>query len=261
MANFYTHLSVSGGLGILGITFLCGASLVTSNESLCLISLCILGGLIPDIDSDSDTSIMIISKLFSGLCAFLITFPYLNKFAILISLGLFILSYLVLRFGILTLISYCTKHRGLIHTIPSAFLVCFTTSIVLYDIFNTGVNFSWLGASFILIGYLSHLILDEFISENLAGEPIDRPRGKTFQVFGFKNRQWIFFVGLYIAVGILYLFTPSFNPFSQYLFSEKTGKHIEHRLFSGSLPVELEYLSDRGNNENNNINNSDIIDI
>ena len=217
MANFYTHLSVSGGLGILGITFLCGASLVTSNESLCLISLCILGGLIPDIDSDSETSIMIISKLFSGLCAFLITFPYLNKFAILISLGLFILSYLVLRFGILTMISYCTKHRGLIHTIPSAFLVCFITSIVLYDIFNTGVNFSWLGASFILIGYLSHLILDEFISENLAGEPIDRPRGKTFQVFGFKNRQWIFFVGLYIAVGILYLFTPSLNPFSRYV--------------------------------------------
>ena len=135
MANFYTHLSASSGLGVLGITFLCGASLVTNNESLCLITLCILGGLIPDLDSDSENSILIISKLFSGLCAFLIIFPYLNKFAILISLGLFILSYLVLRFGVLTMISYCTKHRGLIHTVPSAFIVCFMTSIVLYDVY------------------------------------------------------------------------------------------------------------------------------
>ena len=67
----------------------------------------------------------------------------------------------------------------------------------------------------------------------------------------------MFFLGLYIAVGALYFFTPNFSPFSQYLFSEKTGRHIEHRLFSGSLPVDLEYLSDRGSDNNN----ADIIDI
>ena len=62
-------------------------------------------------------------------------------------------------------------------------------------IFYTGVAFAWLGSSFLFIGYLSHLFLDECISENLAGEPVELPYGGTFQVIGFGN--WIAFLILY----------------------------------------------------------------
>lgn len=261
MANFYTHLSVSGGLGIVGITVLCGAGLITTNESLCLIALCVLGGLLPDLDSDSDNSINIISKLFSGVCAFLIMFPFITNFAILISLGLFILSYLVCRFGVFNIISYFTRHRGLMHSVPSAGIFCFLTSIVLFKVFNLSLNFAWLGAGFVLIGYLSHLVLDESMCENLSGEPISRPRGNVFQFFGFKNRQWMFFLGLYTVLVISYFFTPKFDSFAQYLFSEKTGSHIEHRLLSGSLPVDMQYLSEEGSGSRASLQDGDIIDI
>ena len=244
MANFYTHLTISSGIGIVGITILCGAGLVTANESLALIALCVFGGLLPDLDSDSESSINIISKLFSGSAAFIIMFPFIHNFAILISLGLFVLSYLVFRFGIFNIIHYLTKHRGLIHSVPSAGIFCLLTSIVLFNVFHTNLNFAWFGASFGLIGYLSHLVLDESLSENLSGEPMPRPRGSVFQFFGFKNKQWIVFSILYIGLISIYFFTPSFNPFSQYLFSKKTALHIEHRMLSGSLPIDMQYLSE-----------------
>ena len=62
MANFYTHLSVSSVIGIVGGVVLCGAGLISSEESLYLLSFCIFGGLLPDIDSDSDASINIIAN-------------------------------------------------------------------------------------------------------------------------------------------------------------------------------------------------------
>ena len=250
MANFYTHVSVSGGLGIVGVTILCGASLVTPQEALVLSALCIFGGLFPDIDSDSEASIKIISQLFSGICAFLIIYPFMSSFAILISLGLFVLSYLAIRFGFFSLITKITVHRGLLHSIPFALLVCFISSIIMQYIFYTGVAFAWLGSSFLFIGYLSHLFLDECISENLAGDPVELPYGGTFQVIGFGN--WIAFLILYAVVGLSFFFTPSFKPFSNTILSFKAFEKIEHHLFSGSLPVSLAGYSSYNNSNNSN---------
>ena len=197
MANFYTHLSVSSVVGIIGGTVLCGAGIISSEQTLCLLSLCVFGGILPDIDSDSEASIKIISKLFSGICAFLIMFPFISKFAILISLGLFVLSYLAIRFGFLSLISNFTQHRGIIHSVPSAVFASIITSIILYNIFKTNIIFAWLGACFVLFGYLSHLVLDECFTQNLAGEPVSRAAGGAFQFISFKIMGFIFGVVRY----------------------------------------------------------------
>ena len=260
MANFYTHLSVSSVIGIVGGVVLCGAGLISSEESLCLLSLCIFGGLLPDIDSDSDASINIIAKLFSGICAFLIMFPFISKFAILISLGLFVLSYLFIRFGVLTLVSKFTQHRGIIHSVPSAVFACFMTSIILYYVFKVNINFAWLGAGFVLSGYLGHLVLDESVAQNLAGEPINRACGGAFQFISFKS--WISFLVLYVALVGCYFFTPDFEPFAQKIFTAQTVSKLEHHLFSGSVPVALAGVSQAdGSSEHASIDSSDIIEI
>ena len=256
MANFYTHLSVSSVIGIVGGVVLCGAGLISSEESLYLLSLCIFGGLLPDIDSDSEASINIIAKLFSGICAFLIMFPFISKFAILISLGLFVLSYLFIRFGILTLVSAFTQHRGIIHSLPSAVFVCFITSILLYHVFKASINFAWLGSGFVLFGYLSHLVLDECFTQNLAGEPTNRACGGAFQIISFKS--WISFLVLYVILVGSYFFTPEFKPFSQNMFSMQTGSKLEHHLFSGSVPVDI---AGANQVEDNSASSSDIIEI
>jgi hypothetical protein len=255
VANFYTHLSVSSVIGIVGATVLCGAGLISSEESLYLLSFCIFGGLLPDIDSDSDASINIIAKLFSGICAFLIMFPFISKFAILISLGLFVLSYLFIRFGILTLVGTFTQHRGIIHSLPSAVFVCFATSIILYHVFKVSINFAWLGAGFVLFGYLSHLVLDECFTQNLAGEPINRACGGAFQLISFKS--WISFLVLYVILVASYFLTPEFKSFSQKMFSMQTGSKVEHHLFSGSVPIDITRIS----KAQAPITSSDIIEI
>ena len=219
MANFYTHLSVSSVVGIIGGTVLCGAGIISSEQTLCLLSLCVFGGILPDIDSDSEASIKIISKLFSGICAFLIMFPFISKFAILISLGLFVLSYLAIRFGFLSLISNFTQHRGIIHSVPSAVFASIITSIILYNIFKTNI-FAWLGACFVLFGYLSHLVLDECFTQNLAGEPVSRAAGGAFQFISFKS--WVSFLVLYAMIGASYFCTPSLDPFYQKIFTSQT---------------------------------------
>ena len=242
MANFYTHTFTSGALGVCGATILAGAGVITANESLFLLAVCLFGGILPDIDSDSPFSLNILAKIFCGVCAFLIVFPFMTYFAILISLGLFVLSYLVIRFGALTLITQNTEHRGVTHSLPFIFLATFVCSIIMYDFFNLSAEFSWLGAGFLLIGLLSHLILDECSMENLASEPIERPRGRTFKLISPAN--WISYAVVYVALIISFFFTPSFKVFADKFFSQGTLQSIEHRLFSGSVPVELANITE-----------------
>ena len=105
--------------------------------------LCLLGALWPDVDTNS-----LGQKLFYGI------FVVLDSFFLLT--GFYKEAALLGFFALLPIIG---KHRGWTHTIWAAFLV--PSPMLLLPVFNPGVNAGGLEYYVpVVIGYLSHLILD-----------------------------------------------------------------------------------------------------
>ena len=107
------------------------------------LGLCLLGAIWPDVDTNS-----LGQKLFYGI------FVVLDSFFLLT--GLYKEAALLGFFALLPIIG---KHRGWTHTIWAAFLV--PSPMLLLPVFNPGVNAGGLEYYVpVVIGYLSHLILD-----------------------------------------------------------------------------------------------------
>jgi hypothetical protein len=168
MASYQGHLTVSTVLGAVyggiatwswqldwGPAFL-GALAVT------------LGGLLPDLDSDSGVPVR---ELFS-LVAAVVPVLLLRRMEQLRSLtteqNLVVLAglYLLIRYGGADIFNLLTTHRGMFHSIPAmliagllVFLVYHSPQLVIRLYLAAGT----------MLGFLSHLVLDELYSVNFMG--------------------------------------------------------------------------------------------
>ena len=162
MANFKTHIASSGLLGTAyGAAGFVGYDmpLATSILSGGLVT---IAGVLPDVDSDNG----IILRESLALVAAVAPMLMLHRFrewgwtneTIVVVAGL---TYVMVRFGLGTLLRRYTVHRGMWHSIPAAaiaglivYLLCSCPDERL-RLFKTGA---------IITGYLWHLILDEIYS-------------------------------------------------------------------------------------------------
>jgi membrane-bound metal-dependent hydrolase YbcI (DUF457 family) len=167
MAGYRTHLATSSVLGALygsagivlwdldwGVVFL-GAGLTA------------LGGLLPDLDSDSGVPIRELFGLSAAAAPFLLYTRLTNTIAnneqTLVILAA---VYLFIRYGVSSLVKRVTVHRGIFHSIP-AMLVAGLAVYLLYKSANPNYRvFLAVGA---MLGFLSHLILDEIYSVDFMG--------------------------------------------------------------------------------------------
>jgi hypothetical protein len=169
MASYQGHLMFSSALGAVyggagayylgmdwGPVFL-GAGLTT------------LGGLMPDLDSDSGVPVR---ELF-GLAAVLtplVLLPYLPP-GLTFDQRLVLLAalYLLIRYGLSRVFKRLTVHRGMFHSLP-ALLIAGLTTFLVYPSYDLGVRlFLAVGT---MIGFLSHLVLDELCSVDFTGATV-----------------------------------------------------------------------------------------
>lgn len=126
-----------------------------------------LGGLLPDLDSDSGVPVR---ELF-GLAATLTPLLLLQRFTsqgwtgeeILVILAI---VYLFIRYGLSELFKRVTVHRGMFHSVP-AMLIAGLLVFLAYHHPSTSLRLYL--ACGVMIGFLSHLVLDELCSVNMAG--------------------------------------------------------------------------------------------
>jgi hypothetical protein len=182
MAGFKTHVTVSGllGCGYAGAGYLHGLPLDTAILGG---ALCGFSGMLPDLDSDYGV------PLRETMCFAAATVPMLliHRFA---SFGLRpdemallgISVYLFMRFGITNMIRKYTVHRGMFHSIPAglifagvAFLICGSTDL----------NIRYYKAGGVLVGFMSHLLLDEIYSVEWRGG-----RWRLKKSFGTALKIW-----------------------------------------------------------------------
>jgi hypothetical protein len=167
MASYRGHLAVASALGAAyggaaawygdadwGPVFL-AAGLTT------------LGGMAPDLDSDSGVPVR---ELF-GLAAVVIPLLLLRRLTalglsaeqLLVLLGGL---YLLIRYGLMALFKLCTVHRGMFHSIPGM-LIAGVLVFLLYHSPAVGLRVFLAGG--LMLGFLSHLVLDELCSVNFSG--------------------------------------------------------------------------------------------
>lgn len=168
MASYQGHLTVSTVLGAAyggvaawswqldwGPAFL--GALVT-----------MLGGLLPDLDSDSGVPVRELFSLIAAVVPVLLLRRMEEMHSLSTEQMLVILAalYLLIRYGGADVFRIVTTHRGMFHSIP-ALLIAGLLVFLLYHSRNKDLRIYLAGGA--MLGFFSHLLLDELYAVNFMG--------------------------------------------------------------------------------------------
>jgi hypothetical protein len=187
MAGFRVHLATAGTLGAayagaaawyLGLDWgpvLLGAGLTT------------LGGLLPDLDSDSGVPVRELFSL-AAVAVPLLLFHRVQDLGFKTEQTMVILVgiYLIVRYGVSEVFRQATVHRGMFHSIPAMLIA----GLVVY-LLDHNPN-EWIRcylAGGVMLGFLSHLVLDELYSVDFHGAKLklNKFAGSALK---FASRSW-----------------------------------------------------------------------
>jgi hypothetical protein len=173
MANFFGHISTSSTLGVA-----VGAAGFWYFQydwgTACLAGgLTAIGGMLPDLDSDSGIPVR---ELFgvAGFFVPLLLVGRLQQFNLTFEQLIVVLAcaYLVMRFGVSELFKRITVHRGMYHSIPAMLIAGLAVFLMHRPEQTLGadeVRKRLYLATGTMIGFLSHLVLDELFAVDLMG--------------------------------------------------------------------------------------------
>lgn len=183
MANFTTHIGagtvVSGGLATLTL-----AADVVAPENLVAVTLAgVLGSVLPDIDlRDSRPS----RAMFAGLgivFSFAILFNVATKYSIAELWVLWLGTLVAVRYGLHTAFHKLSVHRGTWHSLLAAVFSSVATAVVFYHVLGRPEGVAWLAAAFMLVGFLTHLALDEIYSVDVMDIRMKASFGTALKLF------------------------------------------------------------------------------
>jgi len=224
MANFKQHfLTASGASGVVSSGLL-SLEYFTSEQAILGFVLGTIGGILPDLDSNHSKPLKMARDIMAITFAFIIMY-YKAKGYSLIEMGiLWITIFSFIKYGIFSMFTKITIHRGMFHSIPAALI----SGLVFVNIFYYFLGFSamlaWVYSFFIFLGYMIHLALDEFVSLNLMGDYIKRSFGTALKLYDKNNLITSSIV--YVAMIGLFFLAPHSFEFNEMLTSDIIYKDI-----------------------------------
>ncbi len=207
MAAFQEHLNITVlTSGIIIIPFH-NVGLINLEQSLISLFLGILGGVAPDLDSDSSKPIQSFFKILSIFIPLIFLLSFNRSFSILEMLMIWLITSFVLKSFFFKIFLSLTHHRGIFHSIPMGILFTQLVIFFSYNFFHISSNIAFIYGVFILIGFLTHLILDEIYSVNVLGIHIKKTFGSALKLFDTNNKLGT--LTLYILIVILWSILPN----------------------------------------------------
>lgn len=214
MANFATHFNVAAVVGGLSATSAFYVNLATKEEATAYFVATIIGGILPDIDSDHSTPMRIMQYVLANLISFFVLFDFIGRYPIWDILFIWGVSY-SLVLGAFWIFKKVTRHRGMFHSIPAGLIFWFASSLSLFYLLKYPLIESWYFGMFIFIGYITHLTLDEIYSVDVSGMRIKKSFGTALKLFGKDIKSVILFyivlITLFIAMPQKQIFLNSFH--------------------------------------------------
>jgi hypothetical protein len=182
MANFNTHLSGAVTISALSTGFLFNSNFVDNPIELIPCSLLgVVGGFLPDIDSDNSTSARYAFNLLAVSLAF---FNIIQLFNHLTLFQLAFLSFSIIifiRIILFWIFKKLTVHRGIIHSVPCGILFSLITIYFMQKVPFASDEIAFSSGVIIFLGYITHLVLDELYSFNLSGLELKRSFGTALK--------------------------------------------------------------------------------
>ena len=182
MAGFKTHITTSCTLGV-GYAALGAYHGLQIEASIIAGCLCGVGGMLPDIDSDSGVPLRETMSFFAAVAPMMLVDRFQHfgwNYEQMVLAGA--ASYSVVRFGLAKILKRFTVHRGMFHSIPA--LLIFTGVAFLVSN-STNLHLRYFKAGGVFLGVLSHLMLDEIYSIEWAGG-----RWRFKKSFGTAIKLW-----------------------------------------------------------------------
>ena len=203
MAGFRTHITVSsacgiayGGAAVQPLGFSTEAAFLAAGITA-------VGGMLPDLDSDSGIPVRELFGLAAAVVPLLLMrrmmHAHMTTEAILASM---LFAYVLIRYGAANVFKQFTVHRGMYHSIP-AMLISGLCVYLAYHSPDRGIRLL-LGCG-VMIGFLSHLILDEVYSVDWRGAK-PKLKASAGSAFKFGSSSLVATATCYLILGgLLYL--------------------------------------------------------
>jgi LexA-binding, inner membrane-associated putative hydrolase len=228
MANFTTHIAVgtvvAGALATLTL-----AADVVAPENLVAVTMAgVLGSVLPDIDlKDSRPG----RAMFAGLAiffSFAVLFNAATKYSIAELWILWLGTLVGVRYGLHYIFHRISVHRGVWHSIIAAVFSAIATAVVYYHILGRHEGVAWLAAAFMMIGYLTHLILDEMYSVDVMDVRIKASFGTALKLI--DTRHMGASLAMAAAVAAAFMVAPPTKTFADGVGSKRLWTGLHQRL-------------------------------
>ena len=185
MANFKTHITTSTICGIAYGAYGYLAGGFSAANCIVAAGLGSVAGMLPDLDSDNGVPVRETFCLASAVIPVLM----LDRFMLMgmtheemvIAAGAI---YFLVRFGVAWIFKRYTVHRGMWHSVPA----CAICGLLAYMICSCDERVRIFKAFAVVVGFMSHLILDEIYSVDLRNRRIKKSFGTAVKFFG--NKWW-----------------------------------------------------------------------
>ena len=228
MANFNTHLGVAAvGSGMLA-TLCLQVGFVDAKDAILLASMGVLGGILPDIDLHYSHPSRILFSMLGFIVTFLWIFSAENDLSILYLWGAGLGIYLFVRYPFWALFQKVTVHRGSIHSIAAALLFGLIVTSLSFHVFGKNDFISWLTGTFIFLGFILHLLLDEIYSVDFMGHRLKRSFGTALKLI--DSKEHISSAVIITSIFAVWFLTPDISQFVDTITSPETYRVILQRL-------------------------------
>ncbi|WP_116475609.1 metal-dependent hydrolase [Zobellella maritima] len=199
MADFRTHTQVAAVLsgGLAGLALFSG--LASLPEALFYWAAGTLGGILPDIDSDSSRALRIVFRCLGVMAATLSFITAMPLWPMSAVLGLSMSAYLLVRYLLCQLFAHFSVHRGVLHSLLANLLFTLVAVVLAYHLFQLSAKVAWGIGGFVFIGATIHLLLDELYSVDLAGMRIKQSFGTALKLTDWSEPGWSLLLVLQVA--------------------------------------------------------------
>jgi hypothetical protein len=187
MANFPTHIAVgtivSGALATVTL-----AANVVEPENLVAVTLAgVVGSVLPDIDLKESRPSQAMFAALAVFFSFAVLFSLENKYSVVEMLVLWLGTLVLVRYLGRSLFFHFSYHRGIWHSLLAAVFWGCMTAIVYSKLLGRNEGVAWLAAGFMVVGYLTHLVLDEIYSVDFKDAHIKRSFGTALKLFDYSH--------------------------------------------------------------------------
>jgi hypothetical protein len=157
-----------------------------------------LGGMLPDLDSDSGVPVRELSSLAAAVTPFLLLHRLQSAgFSMDQTLVLLGGMYLFIRYAVGTIFKVLSVHRGMFHSIP-AMLIAGLAVFLLYRHPDMDMRIFLAGGT--MLGFFSHLVLDELCSVDFMGLRV-RLKASAGSALKMYSSSWTATLATYVLLG------------------------------------------------------------